>query len=233
MLSTEERKKYKKSLLSTNSDMKKYDEIYQVFCNDGYSKELCREYSDTFIDNCKKPAVYDIIQASVLYRKIHDYRSSDYYLEILSDKKLSNEERYFYCREYLISSAMMGHWRIAEDFRTENINFIQTYMQKKKSPVQQADMYIALALVDCSSKHYTSAFRLLNFGYKPIGKNDESLLDILTTAVYIYAESGDQENLKMAVENANSCLKLFSDFPHSWSKSYYENRIIDAANGII
>lgn len=235
MLSTSERKKnrFARSLLpSFNSEIKKYDEVYQLYCQGGYSKELCELFSDYFVNDIKKPAVDDIILLASLYDKIHDYKSADFYLDMLSDKKLSSEDRYNYCIGVLNTSSKLNRWRDAEDFRTDNINFIQTYMQKKTKQ-QQADMYMALAITDCAAKHYTDAFRILNFGYKPQGKNDVKLLDILTTAVYIYAREGDEENVSIAVDNARSCLKLFSSFEFDWCKEYYEKRISDAANGII
>lgn len=236
MLSTSERKKMKfgKSLtLSFGSDLKKYDEIYQMYCAEGYTKELCDMFADVFVDGCKKPAADDIILAASLYGKIYDYKNSEFYLDMLTDKKLGSEDRYDYCLERLSAASKLAHWRDAEDFRTENINFIQTYMQKKKTTAEQVDMYIALALVDCSAKHYTDAFRLLNFGYKPKGKNDEKLLSILTAAVYIYAAAEDEENVELAVNNARSCLKLFNNFEFDWVKDYYEKRIENAAKGLL
>lgn len=236
MLSTSERKKIRlgKALLSSfGSDLKKYDEIYQMYCREGYTKELCDIYADVFVDTCKKPAADDIIQAASLYGKIYDYKNSDFYLDMLSDKKMSGEDRYDYCLEKLSTMSKLNQWRDAEDFRTENINFIQTYMQKKKTTPQQVDMYIALALVDCAAKHYSDAFRLLNFGYKPKGKNDDKLLSILVAGVYIYAAAGDEENLSMAVDNARSCLKLFNSFEFDWTKDYLEKRIENAANGLL
>lgn len=236
MLSTSERKKMKfsKALLpSFGADLKKYNEVYQLYCRDGYTKELCDMFADVFVDTCKKPAADDIIQAASLYGRIYDYKNAEFYLDMLLDKKMSSEDRYDYCLERLSVTSKLNRWRDAEEFRTDNINFIQTYMQKKKTIYEQVDMYIALALVDCAAKHYSDAFRLLNFGYKPKGKNDDKLLSILVTAVYIYAVSDDDENLKIAVENANSCLKLFSSFEFEWSKAYYEKKIQDASKGII
>lgn len=235
MLSTSERKKnrFAKSLLpSFNAEMKKYDEVYQLFCQYGYTKELCDLYSDYFVNDIKKPAPDDIIQLASLYDKIHDNKSADFYLDMLAEKKLSSEDRYNYCIAVLNTSSKLRRWRDAEDFRTENINFIQTYMQKKTMP-QQADMYMALALADCAAKDYSNAFKLLNFGYKPQGKNDETLLAIMTTAVYIYACAGDEDGITAAIENACSCLKLFSEFKFDWCESYFAQRINDAANGII
>lgn len=235
MISTLERKKIRlaKSFLPPfGAEMKKYDELYQRFCREGYTSELCEAYADSFVDNCKKPAADDIIQLASMYGKIHDYKNSEFYLDMLSQKKMNNDDKYNYCLEQISTSAKQMHWRDAEDFRTENINFIQTYMQKK-TPSQQVDMYIALALVDCAAKRFSDAFSLLNFGYKPNGKNDEKLLSIMITAVYFYSAVGDEESLNTAVENANSCLKLFSKFEFEWSREYYQKCIIDASNGIL
>lgn len=235
MLSTSERKKNKfaKSLFpSFNAEIKKYDEIYQLYCQSGYTKEICELYADYFINEAKKPSPDDIIQTAFMYDRIHDNKSADFYLDMLSGKKLSSEDRYNYCIGMLNTQSKLNRWRDAEDFRTENINFIQTYMQKKTMP-QQADMYMALALTDCAAKDYAHAMKILNFGYKPQGKNDPKLLDILTTAVYIYACEGDKDNIDAALDNANSCLKIFSDFEFDWCRDYYAKRITDAAEKII
>jgi hypothetical protein len=236
MLSTSEKKKirFAKALLpSYSADLKQYDEIYQVYCRSGYTRELCDMYADAFVNDHKKPAVDDVLQTASLYGKIYDYKTEEFYLDTLTDKKLSSEERYYYCLEELSTISKIGRWRDAEDFRTDNISFIQTYMQKKKTINQQTGMYIALALADCAAKKYDKAFRLLNFGYKPVGKNDKCLLDIMTTAVYINAMSGDKENLDAAINNAKSCLRLFDSFEFEWSKTYFEKRIENAAKGII
>ena len=90
-----------------------------------------------------------------------------------------------------------------------------------------------LALVDVAGKHYNDAFKLLRFGYKPLGRNDSTLLEMLITGVYICARSGDQDGLQDAVTNTDSCLKLFSEYEFPWSKSYYEQRIEEAAQGIL
>ena len=60
MISPTERKKssFAKALLpSFGAEMKKYEEIYQVFAEEGYTKNLCEQYADAFVDNAKKPAV--------------------------------------------------------------------------------------------------------------------------------------------------------------------------------
>ena len=230
MLSTSERKKnrFAKSLLpSFNAELKKYDECYQLFTQNGYTKELCELYADYFVNNTKKPAADDILQLAELFEHINDAGSAEFYLDMLEGKKLSSEDKYAYCLAMLRNISRQKRWRDAE-----NINFLQTYSQKKPLP-QQADLYIALSLVDCAAKHYPQAFGLLNFGYKPQGKNDEKLLEIMTTAVYIFACEGDQENIDDAVKNAKSCLKLFSEFRFDWSKAYFEKRIENAAQKII
>ncbi len=233
MLSPTERKKssFAKSLLH-GAELKKYEEIYQQFMQTGYTKELCETYADEFINNVKKPAPADIVQTAALYDRIHDSKSALFYLDMLADKKLSGDDRFNFCLEMLKSQSKIGHWRDAEDFRTDNINFLQNYVQKK-SQQHEAKLYIALALVDCASKKYTDAFKLLGFGYKPQGKNDTTLLEMFISAAYIYSQSGDKEELENAVATAHACLKLFTEFEFSWSKKYYEKRIAEAAEGIL
>ncbi len=236
MLSTSERKKirFTKALMpSFGSDTKKYDEIYQQFCREGYTKDLCENYADAFVDNVKKPAADDVIQLASLYRKLNDYKNSEFYLETLANKKLASDDRFHYCLGMLKTMSVLGNWRDAEDFRTDNINFIQTYAAKQKGNAADVRMNITLALVDCAGKHYSEAFKLLNFGYKPKGKNDLNLLRIFTAAVYIYSKAGDEEALAGAVETAKGCLRLFDEFPFEWSKAHYEKKIENAANGII
>ncbi len=235
MLSPAERRKnsFAKALLpSFGAEMKKYEEIYQLYTSEGYIKELCELYADTFVNDVKKPAAEDVIQVARLYDKIHDNKSADFYLEMLADKKLSGDDKYYYCIEMLKTQSKLGRWRDAEDFRTENINFMQNYSQKK-SLQQQADLYIALALTDCAGKHYKEAFKLMNFGYKPQGKNDTKLLEIMITGVYLYAQSGDDDGLESAISSAKACLKLFSEFEFSWSREYYKQCIRDASMGIL
>ena len=94
-------------------------------------------------------------------------------------------------------------------------------------------MFIALALTDCAAKHYNQAFKLMKFGYRPQGKNDTKLLEIMITGVYLLACSGDEEGLEAAVESTSACLRLFSEFEFSWSRDYYEKCIQEAAQGII
>lgn len=232
MLSPSERKKYGFSKSLFSADTKKYESVYQLFVNGGYSKELCEAYADVFINDVKKPASWDIIQLASLYDKIHENKSAAFYLDMLSEKKLGGDEKFIYCIEMLKNLSMLGLWRDAEDFRTENINFMQNFSQKK-SLKQQADMYIALALTDCAAKHYNSAFKLMKFGYKPQGRNDTKLLEIMITGVYLFARSGETDGLQSAVESAVACLNLFSEFEFSWSRAYYEKCITEASEGII
>ena len=234
MLSPSERKKnsFTRSLLpSFAAEMKKYEEVYQLFITEGYSKELCDMYAEYFVDNVKKPVAEDIINLATFYNKIYNYRNASFYLEMLAEKKLSGDEKFNYCIEMLRAKSKLGKWRDAEDFRTENINFMQNYSQKKTLK-QQANMYIALALTDCAAKKYNQAFKLMKFGYKPHGRNDTKLLEIMITGVYIFACSKDVENLEAAIESANACLNLFSEFKYSWSREYYKKAIEVAAKGI-
>ena len=73
----------------------------------------------------------------------------------------------------------------------------------------------------------------MNFGYKPQGKNDTKLLEIMITGVYLYAQSGDDDGLESAISSAKACLKLFSEFEFSWSREYYKQCIRDASMGIL
>ena len=234
MLSPSERKKMSsitKSLLH-GSELKRYEEIYGIFAAGGYTKELCEHYADEFVTNVKKPLPEDIVQLAALYDRIHDNKTACYYLDMLSERKLGGEEKLSYCIEVLKTESKIGNWREAEDFRTANINFMQNFASKR-SPQRQAEMYMALALADCAGGHYNEAFKLLRFGYKPSGRNDTTLLEILITGVYIFAHCGDKEGLEAAVGNTHSCLKLFNGFEFSWSKEYYEKRIEEASNGIL
>ncbi len=235
MLSPAERKKknFAKSLLpSFTAEMKKYEELYQLFANDGYTKELCDLFADQFVNEVKKPAHDDIIAAASLYNRVYDHKSAEFYLEMLSEKKMSSDDKFAWCVEMLKTISLLGRWRDAEDFRTENINFMQNYAAKKPLD-EMADMYISLALADCAAKRYPEALKLLKFGYKPHGRNDTSLLKIFITVVYIFARSGDEEGLEGAVSNALGCLKLFSGYDFAWTKEYYEKCVSDAAQGIL
>jgi len=234
MLSPSERKKmssFTKSLLH-GSEIKRYEELYGIYAAGGYTKELCEHYAEEFINNVKKPMAEDIVQLAALYDRIHDNKTAGFYLDMLSDRKLGGEERLSYCIEVLKTVSKLGNWRDAEDFRTANINFMQNFAAKR-STQRQAEMYMALALADSAGQHYNEAFKLLRFGYKPSGRNDTTLLEILITGVYIFAHTGDKSGLEDAVANTHSCLKLFNEFEFSWSKGYYEQRIEEAANGIL
>lgn len=235
MLSPQERENKKITFAKkTNENTAKYAELYSDFSQRGYSKRLAEEYADFFVINVKKPCAGDILQTVRLYDKIHDYKNAAYYLEKLEEiKKLNNEERFLYCIASLLNRSKLGNWRDAEDFRTENIQFMQEYSVKVDMD-RLADLYIALAHSDCCARHYSSAFRLLTgFGYRPKGRNDTKLLEILITGVYICAKSGDQASVDDATENARTALGLFREFEFPWSKTYYEQRIADAAEGIV
>lgn len=238
MLSPQERERKKgvfaKALRSGgNADTKRYMELYADFSQLGYTHELAESYADAFVNERKKPLAEDILQTAELFDRVRDYGSSEFYLEMLTDKKLSNEDKFVYCIQMLKNKSKQGHWRDAVDFRTENINFMQNYSGKVGMKLL-ADMYIALALVDCASKKYMDAFKLLmGFGYKPQGKNDSKLLEILITGVYICSKTENQESIDNAVENAHGAMKLFTEYEHPWLKAYYEKRIEDAAQGVI
>jgi hypothetical protein len=238
MLSPQERERKKgvfaKALRSGgNADTKRYMELYSEFSNSGYSRSLAEDYADAFVNEHKKPLPEDILQTVRLFDRIRDLSSAEFYLDMLKDKKLSNEDKFVYCIEALKNKSKLGHWRDAVDFRTENINFMQNYSEKVDM-MQRADMYIALALVDCAAKHYTQGFKLLmGFGYKPQGKNDSKLLEILITGIYICSKTGDQQSVDNAVENAHGAMKLFTEYEHPWTKAFYEKLIEDAAQGII
>ncbi len=236
MRTPQERKKISgpKALLPAYaSELRKYEELYLQFNREGYTRDLCEAYADVFVDGQKKPAADDIIQLVRLYDQIHDLKSAQFYLEMLMDRKLSGEEKFGYCIESLKNKSKLGHWRDAEDFRTENINFMQKHSEKV-SQDRLADMYISLALTDCAAKKYNQAGKMINaFGYKPRGKNDPTLLEMMITAVYISAKSGAPDNLRASIINAQTCLNLFTSFEHPWSKEHYIQRIEDAANGVL
>ena len=233
MISPAERKKIGFSLLSSNSaEMKKYVDVYALYIEKGYTKDLCEAYADAFIDNVKKPSAFDIVQLASLYDRIQDHKTAYFYLEKLEDKKLSGDEKFFFCTEMLKTVSKIGNWRDAVDFRTKNISFLQKHTTKA-TPQQEAELYIALALADCASKDYPQALRLLKFGYKPQGARDLTLLEIFITVVYIFAKAGDEEGLDGALQNAEGCLRLFKQFDFAWQGPYYRRRIEDAANGIL
>ena len=232
MITPTERKKLSFPIRpSHNSEMKKYEEVYLTYANTGYTKDLCDQYSSSFVDDAKKPSPVDVIQLAMLYERILDYKTAAFYLDKLEERKVGGIDKYHYCVEMLRVKSLLGKWRDAEDFRTENIDFMQKQSEKLSSQ-RQADLYIALALTDCAAQHYEQALKLLKFGYKPQGKNDKTLLEIFITAIYIFAKAGDQEGVEGAVGNARGCMKLFSKYEFSWCEEYYNKRIEAAANGI-
>lgn len=236
MLSLQEREHKKTNYAKKNSEnTKKYAELYDEYSRFGYTKELAEKYAEYFVLEAKKPAAGDILQAVRLYDKIRDYKNAAYFLARLDEiaKKLNNEEKFTYCIEMLANLGKTGNWREAVDFRTENINFMQIYSEKV-SISQKADMYIALAYADCAAKNYNSAFRLLKgFGYKPQGRNDVKLLEILIADIYICAGSGDEASVENAVNNANAAMALIKKYEFDWTKEFYKNKIKEAAEGRI
>ena len=193
MLSPAERKKIGFSLLTSSSaEMKKYVDVYALFVERGYTKDLCEAYADAFIDNAKKPSPFDIIQLSSLYGRIHDYKTSYFYLEKLEDKKLSGDEKFGFCVEMLETVSKIGNWRDAEDFRTKNISFLQKYTAKA-SPQKEAELYIALALADCAAKNYQQALKLITefkclicfFAQSTAMTSESALWQICNAAVFL------------------------------------------------
>lgn len=232
MLSIEEREK-RKLKLSKRGEPKIFEELYADFAQNGYSKELADRYAAAFITDQKKPLPFDYVQVARLYDRINEPVTAALYLDMLEDRKLSSDERFIYCTEALKNKSMIGNWRDAVDFRTSNIDFLQKYAHKAGLKMK-SELYIVLALVDCVAGEFAQGFKLLTgFGYKPCGKNDVTLLEILTTGVYICAKSGDRKSLGNAIENAHSALGLFTVYPFLWSKEYFEQCIENAANGII
>lgn len=235
MQSTQERKKggFARALLPPfNADLKKYDELYQQFSREGYTRELCEAYADAFVNNRKKPAAEDLVQLVSLYDRVHEFSSAEFYLEMLSERKLSGDDKFGYCIEALKVKSKLGHWRDAEDFRTENINFMQNHSEKVDQS-KKAKMYIALALADCAAKNYEQAGKLLTaFGFKPEKRSDTTLLEMMITAVYICAKSGDPDSLAVAVANAEAAKKI-TEFEFPWCKDYYEQCIQEASEGVL
>lgn len=219
-------------LSSTNAEMKKYFEVYTLYADSGYTKELCEAYADAFLSSSKKPVAFDLVQIASLYDRIHDTKTAYFYLEKLVSRKLSSDERFFFCIQVLTVLSKIGNWREAENFRTNNISFLQKYSEKVSADLR-AQFYMALALTDCAAKQYEQGLKLLKFGYKPQGAKDMTLLEIFITAVYIFAKADDSEGLEGALQNANSCLGLFKEFDFQWQSQYYRERIDNAAKGIL
>lgn len=233
MLSPIERKKVGFPILTSSAaELEKYNGVYGLFVENGYTNELCEAYADAFISNSKKPVPFDIIQLASLYDKIADHKSAYFYLEKLSNTKLGGEEKFDYCTLMLRTISTIGNWRDAVDFRTTNINFLQKH-SPKVSKQKEAELYMSLALTDCASKYYAQALKLLKFGYKPSGRNDTTLLEIFITVIYIFARAGDKEGVQGAVSNAETCLNLFKLYNFTWEEEFYKNRINSAAKGIL
>ncbi|MDE5946273.1 MAG: hypothetical protein K2G63_03040 [Oscillospiraceae bacterium] len=218
-------------MILAKADEKKGKLSAEIFRSEGFTKSFCESYRQAYIDSCKNPFPAHIILCASYYGKAGEHNSANMLLNRLDIKKLSGECKFVYCLEKLMACGKTGDWSEGEDIRNDNIKFIQNYMQGKKSPEYKVQMYISLALIDCAYKHYADAFGLLNFGYKPSGKNDTNFLHILITAIYIYAKMGDSNNIDTAVKNAQIFLSKFNEFEYPWCKSYYENLIINASNG--
>lgn len=210
---------------------KKGNQSAEIFRAEGFTLNFCDSYRQAYIDNVKKPFAPHLILCASYYDKIGDHNSAEFYIEQVNNKKLDPESKFVYCLQKLLLCGKTGDWSEGEDFRNDNIKFIQNYMEKKKAPEYKVQMYIALALVDCATKKYADAFGLLNFGYKPKGKNDVNFLNILITAIYIYSKMKDQTNLETAVHNAQLFLSKFTAFEYPWCKDYYEKLIIRASQG--
>jgi hypothetical protein len=209
----------------------KSDELDEIFRNQGYCRDFCDAYADAFVNNVKKPDPVVVIELVSYLNKIGDLKSASFYLDNIDIDKLSGNTKFEFCREQLLILGKSGNWRDGEDFRSENIKFIQLYLQHNKDMRKKAEMYIALSFIDCAAKKYSDAFSLLNCGYKPTGKSDVCFLEILITAVYIYAKMGDGDNVQLAIGNASKFLDNFTGFEYKWTKDYYKKRIESAANG--
>ena len=197
----------------------------------GYSVEFCQDFAEMFVDDKKNVKPCDIIFLASMYNKVGDYESAAFYLDMIDDKKLSGEEKFCYCYEKLNKKEKKGRGSEGDLFRGEHINFMQNYVQKKNDPEYIVNMFIALALVDCANKRYAEAFTLLKKCYKPTGRNDRHFLNILISAVFVYAKMDDMAELEEASNNARKYLKTFSAFEYDWEKAYYLKRIEDAENG--
>lgn len=218
---------------SEENRIEKIAGIYAVYEQNGLSENYCQTFAEFFVNNTNQPANEYLIYLASLYRRLGKADMTNFYLERVDLKKISDEDKFFYCLEKLFYYGKANAWRDAVDFRNKNINFIQTYMQKKKDPSHCVTMYIALAIVDCASGKYADAFSLLNCGYKPKGANDVYFMNILITAVYVYFKMGDADNLNTAVENAWKYLRTFTRFRYTWEKADFERRINNAQIGIL
>ena len=208
------------------------DQFAQIFAEKGYTDDFCDKFGTMFVDDKKNARPSDIIFLAGIYNKIGDIENTEFYLGMLDEKKLGNEERFCYCYEKLMLLGKKERGTDGAIFRNGNIGFIQNFMQKKNSPEYTVNMYIALAMVDCAGRRYADAFSLLKC-YKPSGRNDTLFLGILITAIYIYAKMNDTDGMQAASDNARKYLKTFSSFEYSWQKAYFEHCIERAENGKI
>lgn len=213
------------------SDKKKGKKAYEIFRAEGFTCNFCDTYRQTYV-NTSSPFPPHIVLCASYYSKISEHDTADMILKhIKNPDKLDGESRFLYCIEFLTICGKTGDWNKGEKFRTRNIGFLQKYAEKRKDPEYKVNMYIALSLVDCAHQNYADAFTLLNFGYKPYGKNDTNFLDILINAIYIYSKMKDQDNLNTAIDNADTFLSNFTKFDYHWQSQYYKDNIQKAIWG--
>ena len=84
-----------------NAETQRYMELYADFSQLGYTIELAENYADAFVNEQKKPLAEDIIQTAILFDRVRDLSSAEFYLDMLKDKKLSNDDKFAYCIEML------------------------------------------------------------------------------------------------------------------------------------
>jgi len=212
-------------------DTQKGLKAQKIFLSEGFTCKFCDTYRKIYIDkgNAFPP---HIIKCASYYEKICEHDTADMLLNrIRKPERLDRESRFLYCILTLNLCGKTGDWTKGEDIRKKNIGFMQKYVDKQKNPEYEVNMYIALSLIDCACKHYADAFTLLNFGYKPSGKNDTNFLDILINAVYIYSKTKNDDNLNTAINNASTFLENFTSFKYPWSKQYYKDLIKKASCG--
>jgi len=207
------------------------DQLTVSFNEYGYSADFCKEFNKALIEDKKGIKSVDVLFLASLYNKSGDSISAEFYLDKAQDMKMNNDERFMYCCEMLFLLSKRNKGKDGDIFRANNIKFMQTYLQKNNESENYVNLYTVLALVDCANRRYADAFSLLQFGYKPAGRNDKLFLRILTTAVYIYAKMGNKEGLSEAAENAKRYLKTFSSFSYKWEQQYLEECILKAEKG--
>lgn len=216
----------------TYDEKQKGVEAYQIFCSEGFTCKFCDTYRRAYIDN-GNPFPPRIIICASYYEKIGENHTANMLLKkIKKPERLDKESRFNYYLEMMMVCGKNGDALNGEIIRNKNIGFIQKYVHKKRyKPEYRINMSIALSLVDCACKRYGDALSLLNYGYKPNGKNDENFLNILITAVYIYSKAQNDDNLITAVKNAKTFLNHFTKFKFPWQPDYYNERIKKASKG--